>query len=50
MDRQIIIIIIIIIMGTYNVGERKHICIFIVGREAPLGFYVGELSMFQKKS
>jgi hypothetical protein len=39
----------IIIMGTYNVGESKHIYVFIVGREAHLGFYVGELSMFQKK-
>jgi hypothetical protein len=37
-------------MGTYNVGETKHIYVFIVGREAHLGFYVGELSMFPKKS
>jgi hypothetical protein len=40
----------IIIMGTYNVEERKHIYVFIVGREAHLGFYVGESSMFPKKS
>jgi hypothetical protein len=38
----------LIIMGTYNVGEMKHIYVFIVGREAYLGFYVGESSMFQK--
>jgi hypothetical protein len=35
-------------MGTYNVGEMKHIYVFIVGREAYLGFYVGESSTFQK--
>jgi hypothetical protein len=37
-------------MGTYNVGERKHIYVFIVGMETYVGFYVGEFSMFQKKS
>jgi hypothetical protein len=38
----------IIIMGTYNVGEMKHIYVFIVGREAYLGFYVGESSHSKK--